>query len=103
MRLIMCLSSALWLSNAMAAEVTVLQNGKAFNVAKIKIKKGDTINFKNTEKDITHNVFSLSAKNAFELKTQAPGTSSPVVFKEAGTTEVECAIHPTMKLTVEVE
>ena len=52
--------------------------------------------------DITHNVYSLGPRNAFELKTQAPKESSSVEFKEEGETEVECAIHPGMKLKVKV-
>ncbi|OFZ29485.1 MAG: hypothetical protein A2622_07090 [Bdellovibrionales bacterium RIFCSPHIGHO2_01_FULL_40_29] len=90
-------------SNATAAEVMISQKDKKFDKAAIKIKKGDKIVFKNNEKDITHNVFSLGPKNAFELKTQAPGTASTVEFKEPGTTDVECAIHTNMKLKVTVE
>ena len=69
----------------------------------IKIKVGDSINFKNDEKDITHNVFSLGPTNGFELKSQAPGKSSKVEFKTAGQTDVECTIHQNMKLKVIVE
>ena len=85
-----------------AAEHKVIQKNKAFDKKEISIKKGDTISFANDEKDITHNVYSLGPKNSFELKTQAPGTSSQVEFKEVGETEVECAIHPGMKLKVKV-
>ncbi len=93
------LSSAL----SQANDVTIVQKDKKFDQTEIKIKKGDKIVFKNDEKDITHNVFSLGPKNAFELKTQAPGSTSTVEFKEPGTTEVECAIHTGMKLKVTVE
>jgi plastocyanin len=90
-------------SAALAADVTIIQKDKKFDKGEIKIKKGDKINFKNDEKDITHNVFSLGPKNAFELKTQAPGSTSTVEFKEPGSTDVECAIHTGMKLKVTVE
>jgi plastocyanin len=90
-------------SAALAADVTIIQKDKKFDKGEIKIKKGDKINFKNDEKDITHNVFSLGPKNAFELKTQAPGSTSTVEFKEAGSTDVECAIHTGRKLKVTVE
>jgi plastocyanin len=88
---------------AAAGDHVIVQKDKQFSQTTIKIKKGDSISFKNEEKDITHNVFSLGPKNEFELKVQAPGTSSTVSFKDAGTTSIECAIHPAMKLNVTVE
>lgn len=89
--------------SAFAAEIAVVQKDKQFDKKEVTIDVGDTINFKNDEKDITHNVFSLGPKNTFELKTQAPGKASAVTFKEEGETDVECAIHPGMKLKVKVK
>lgn len=86
-----------------AAEHAIVQKDKAFDKKEITVEVGDVINFKNSEKDITHNVFSLGPKNTFELKTQAPGKESAVTFKEEGDTDVECAIHPGMKLKVKVK
>lgn len=88
---------------ASAKTVTVSQKDKKFDKNEVVVDVGDTVDFKNEEKDLTHNVYSLGPKNAFELKTQEPGSSSPVVFNEEGETEVECAIHPTMKLKVKVK
>lgn len=85
-----------------SADVIVGQKDKKFDKPEITIKKGDTVKFKNNESNVTHNVFSLGPANAFELKTQAPGTESPVTFNDVGETEIECAIHPTMKLKVKV-
>ncbi len=90
-------------SFAVSAEVSISQKNKKFDKTTIKIKKGDSILFKNDEKDITHNVFSLGPKNQFELKTQAPGAASSIKFDDVSTTEVECAIHTDMKLKVTVE
>lgn len=90
-------------SFAFAAEVKIMQKNKQFDKKEISVEQGDTVIFHNDEKDITHNVYSLGPKNAFELKTQAPGTGSPVTFTEEGVTEVECAIHPGMKLKVNVK
>lgn len=88
---------------AQAADYDIIQKDKNFDKKEIEIQVGDTVHFKNEEKDITHNVYSLSPKNSFELKTQPPGKSSPVVFKEEGVTDVECAIHPGMKLKINVK
>lgn len=89
--------------SAIAAEHDIVQKTKQFDKKEITVNVGDVINFKNEEKDITHNVFSLGPKNTFELKTQAPGQASAVTFKEEGDTDVECAIHPGMKLKVKVK
>ena len=81
----------------------ISQKDKKFSVTEIKVKAGDSIVFKNDEKELTHNVYSLGPKNAFDIKVQAPGKSSTVPFNEKGVTDVECAIHPNMKLKVTVE
>ena len=86
-----------------ATEFAIVQKEKQFDKKEITVEVGDVINFKNEEKDITHNVFSLGPKNTFELKTQPPGKTSSVTFKEEGDTDVECAIHPGMKLKVKVK
>lgn len=90
-------------TSAFATEFSIIQKDKKFDKNEITVTVGDVINFKNEEKDITHNVFSLGPKNNFELKTQPPGKTSPVTFKEVGETDVECAIHPGMKLKVKVK
>jgi plastocyanin len=79
----------------------VEQKGRAFSTTEIVIRPGERIEFCNSD-DVTHNVFSKSAANAFNIKTQMPGNSSVIEFKNEGSTEVRCAIHPTMKLMVHV-
>ncbi len=86
-----------------AEEHLVSQKDKKFSQVKIKVKVGDTITFKNEEKDIVHNVYSLGPKNAFDVLVQEPGKSSTVVIKEKGTTDIECAIHPGMNIKVEAK
>jgi plastocyanin len=96
------LCSAFW-NSAIAETYTVVQKNKTFSTATLKIKVGDSILFKNAEKDVSHNVFSAGPLNPFDLKIQTPGTSPDFKFKAPGVTEVECAIHTTMKLKVIVE
>jgi plastocyanin len=79
----------------------VEQKNREFSTREILLKRGERIEFCNAD-EVTHNVFSRSTANAFNIKTQPPGQSSFVEFKETGTTEVRCAIHPTMKLIVTV-
>lgn len=85
-----------------AKEHKISQKDKKFDKKELTIEPGDVVIFMNVEKDVTHNVYSLGPKNSFELKTQPPGQKSSVTFADAGDTEVECAIHPGMKLKVKV-
>lgn len=90
--------------NSVEAKVhKISQKDKKFDITKIEVAPGDTVAFHNDEKDVTHNVYSLGPKNPFELKIQTPGSKSEVVFKDEGETDVECAIHPGMKLKVKVK
>jgi plastocyanin len=88
--------------SSMAAEHVVVQKNKAFSVAEITIKRGDTISFKN-EDDVAHNAFSTSKEFSFNLNMQLPKVSTSVVFENEGTIEVRCVIHPAMKLIVNVK
>ena len=94
---------ALLIAAAASAEGhTVLQKDKLFSRDTIEVRAGDSITFSNHD-TVTHNVYSVSPGNTFEIKTQLPGKSSTVSFANPGVAEVRCAIHPTMKLTVNVE
>ena len=92
---------------ALAGEQTVDQKDRAFTmngakVTTLKIKVGDVISFKNLD-PYFHNVFSLSDAKLFDLGSFPQGQARSVTFDKAGKVEVECAIHPQMKLTVEVK
>lgn len=92
---------------AHAEEHVVAQNNKTFmlkgaKVEKLTIKVGDSISFKN-EDPFFHNIFSLSDLKTFDLGSYPQGQAKSVVFEKAGMAEVECAIHPSMQLKVEVK
>ena len=94
-------------SSINAAEHTVDQLDKQFAqggklVEKITINKGDVIHFKNQDPWF-HNVFSLSDISTFDLGSYPKGESKAVTFDKAGMAEVECAIHPSMYLEIEVK
>jgi plastocyanin len=88
-------------ADATAAEVVVAQKGKAFSIKKLSVKLGDSVKFVN-EDPFSHNVFSLSDAKSFDLGSYGQGVAKSVVFDKAGTVEVECAVHPDMKLVIEV-
>lgn len=86
---------------ALGAEILVSQSGKAFSVATLKAKVGDTISFRNQD-PFAHNIFSLSDVQSFDLGTFAKGESRQVKLEKPGRIEVECAVHPEMRLVIEV-
>jgi plastocyanin len=86
----------------MAADYTVAQKGKAFSQASLNIKVGDKVAFRNDD-PFAHNVFSLSDPMQFDLGTYPQGQAKSVTFAKAGMYEVECAIHPEMKLVINVK
>lgn len=84
-----------------AAELELDMKNKKFSHAKLTVKVGDTVKFKNQD-TYSHNVFSLSDTKTFDLGSFPQGQARPVVFDKSGTVEVECAIHPDMKATITV-
>jgi plastocyanin len=88
-------------AQAQAAEYLVSQKGRAFSLKKLELRQGDSIRFVN-EDPFAHNVFSLSETKSFDLGSHGQGTSRSVVMDKVGTVEVECAVHPDMKMVVDV-
>lgn len=87
---------------ATAAEHKVLQKDKAFSATDLVIKVGDSVKFENAD-PFFHNVFSLSDAQMFDLGSFGTGESRNVTFETEGTVEVECAIHPEMKMRIQVK
>ena len=78
------------------------QKDKAFTAATMAIKVGDSVKFVNGD-PFFHNIFSLSDAMLFDLGSFPQGESKTVVFEEPGEVEVECAIHPNMRMTIDVQ
>lgn len=75
------------------------QRGRNFEVPRIAIAAGDTIRFTN-EDEFLHQIYVKSADFTFDSAEQAPGQDIDVRFRNAGTYEVRCRIHPKMLLVV---
>ena len=82
--------------------LNVGQKDKAFSVEHLKVKAGDSVTFTNDD-PFFHNVFSLSPAATFDLGSYPQGESKSVTFDEAGDVQIECAIHPSMQMIIEVE
>lgn len=106
-KLILLLSLLLVSTSVMAVEHVVLQKGKAFVengavVESLTLAVGDSIRFVN-EDPYFHNIFSLSDLSTFDLGSFPQGDSRTITFDEAGSIEVECAIHPEMYMEVTIQ
>jgi plastocyanin len=95
------LAVTLCASSSFAADHLVSQTGKAFSTKALSAKVGDTLSFRN-EDPFVHNIFSLSDAQSFDLGTFAKGEVRSVKLQSSGKLEIECAVHPEMRLTVEV-
>ena len=102
-RWIMLALVASFAAGATATDVYVVgQKSKKFTVDELSIKVGDSVEFLN-EDPFHHNVFSLSDTATFDLGSYDQGQSKSVVFDSPGEVEVECAIHPRMRMLIKVE
>ncbi len=88
-------------AQVLAGEQVISQKNKQFEPKSLNVKVGESITFKNDD-TFNHNVFSLSDTKMFDLGSYPGGASKSVKFDKAGTVEVECAIHPDMKMTIQV-
>jgi plastocyanin len=84
-----------------AAEHVVPQKDKAFSLATLNVKVGDKVSFRNDD-GYAHNVFSLTDAMPFDLGAYAQGQTRSVTFTKAGKFEIECAIHPDMRMLINV-
>ena len=87
---------------AQAAEHVVNQKGKSFSLKRLSVQQGDSVKFVNDD-PFAHNVFSLSDVKSFDLGSYGQGLAKSVLMDKPGMVEVECAVHPDMKLMIEVK
>jgi plastocyanin len=85
----------------LAAEHLVSQKDKAFSTKTLDIKAGDKVAFRNDDA-FSHNIFSLTDAMPFDLGTYGGGQMKAVTFAKPGKFEIECAIHPDMRMVINV-
>ena len=88
-------------SLAVAADAghTVTQKGRAFRPAEVTISRGEALTFTN-EDSFIHQIY---VDGLFDSEEKAPGGVLNESFPRAGTFQVRCHIHPTMRLIVHVK
>jgi plastocyanin len=94
---------ALGVSAVSAADVVMVsQRDRKFSPDRIEFSRGSTARIVNDDK-VTHHIYVDSPNLSFDSGEQPIGTMVDVHFDKAGTYDVLCAIHPTMRLRVVVK
>jgi len=89
------------LAKRSATTVTMTTRGKTLLPHVLAIPVGSTVNFPN-EDPISHNLFSLSSPNNFDLGLYRTGAGKSHTFATAGTINVYCNVHPNMSAVIQV-
>lgn len=101
MRPLLVVASFAFATAAGATEHVIGQKNKNFTVSTVEAKVGDEVLFRNDD-TVFHNIFSLTAGQSFDLGAYAPGLYKKMKLDKPGRIEVECAIHPRMKMLIDV-
>jgi plastocyanin len=80
---------------------TMTTRSKAFLPHVLAVPAGSTINFPN-EDPISHNLFSLTPGNTFDLGLYRKGAGKAHKFEAPGAVNVYCNVHPNMSAVVHV-
>jgi plastocyanin len=84
---------------AAAGDHTVSQKGRAFRPSEMTISRGESLTFTN-EDSFIHQIY---VDGLFDSEEKAPGENLNETFPSAGTFQVRCHIHPTMRMTLRVK
>jgi plastocyanin len=88
---------------AAGPQFQVSQKGRNFAPSSVSIKRGEAVTIVNDDADLRHHAYIDSEKFTFDSGDQEPGNKTSIAFPITGTFEVLCAIHPKMKLVVNVQ
>jgi plastocyanin len=107
-RILLTASSLLFLAGAvrvgfaLGGEVIVSQKDRAFSPNAVELAVGDTLSIHNDDQFV-HDVLVDSQNFSFDSGEQGVGQTVQIKFPTAGHYRVTCAIHPKMRLDVEVK
>lgn len=85
--------------SAQADKFVITQKNLKFSNPLKVIHPGDQIVFTNKD-NISHNIVSLTSGFQFDLGVLPSGASKAVTFKNSGVADIQCTIHPNMKMTL---
>ena len=92
-------SFALFMGSVSAEEHVISQSNLKFSPPIKVIKPGDTLTFKNAD-TVVHNIVSQTEDFQFDLGKFKPGMVRSLQFKSTGVVDIECTVHPDMKMTL---
>ena len=84
-----------------ASDVIIHQSDRTFTPAKLSVSRGSILRFVNDE-NIVHHAYVDSPTFKIDSGDIAPGGAPALLFDKEGRFLVRCAIHPRMKLEVDV-
>lgn len=96
------LAGAVRVGFALGVEVIVSQKDRAFSPNAVELALGDTLSIHNDDQFV-HDVLVDSQNFSFDSGEQGIGQNVQIKFPAAGHYRVTCAIHPKMRLEVEVK
>ena len=96
------LAGAVRVGFALGTEVIVSQKDRAFSPNAVELALGDTLSIHNDDQFV-HDVLVNSQNFSFDSGEQGIGQNVQIKFPAAGHYRVTCAIHPKMRLEVEVK
>jgi len=85
-----------------AGLINVDQKGLSFNTPVLTVKKGDIVNFNNSD-TTSHNIIVTGNGLTLNSGLQQPGVTFKAPMMKQGTFQVTCGIHPKMKMTIVVQ
>ncbi|WP_103338947.1 cupredoxin domain-containing protein [Amycolatopsis sp. CA-126428] len=88
-------------SPAAAATQQVMMQGYAFSPAALTVRVGDTVTWMQYD-EAPHDVVTTSAPVAFRSPQLSAGQSWSYTFRQAGTYQYYCSVHPDMRASVTV-
>ena len=95
-----CWPAYYWCVFPAKAEQVIDQKDKRFSQDAVTVKAGESVSFTNSDQ-VSHD---LSVKNPDSSRLsstmQKPGDKLSVTFDKLGSYQVQCLIHPKMKMTV---
>jgi plastocyanin len=100
-RLVAAFSLAMMVNVAHAADVVVAQRNHRFDPARLSVKRGDVVHFANAE-NVVHHVYADGKDFAFDSGDIPPGGEFSFAFDKTGRVVVRCAIHPQMRIEIDV-
>lgn len=99
----MAIVTILSVTTVFAADVIMVsQQDRKFSPDRIEFNRGSVARIVNDDK-VTHHIYVDAPGMSFDSGEQPIGTMVEVRFDKAGTYDVLCAIHPTMRLRIVVK